>query len=76
MIVDVAAAEAELSHFIDRACMGEEVIISVDTKPMVSLVPIRQKTPRRVFGSMKGKFTVPSEFFEPLPMDESEAWDQ
>lgn len=76
MIVNVHAAKTNLSKLIEKACAGEEVVIARDSVPMVKLVPVGLAKPKRVFGSMKGQFTVPPEFFEPLPDDELEAWGQ
>jgi prevent-host-death family protein len=76
VIVNVHAAKTNLSRLIEQACAGEEVIIARNSQPVVKLVPVGHYRPRRVFGSMRGKFTVPPEFFEPLPEDELEAWGQ
>jgi prevent-host-death family protein len=76
MIVDVHAAKTNLSRLIARACAGEEVVIARNSEPVVKLVPVGRTQPRRVFGSMKGRFVVPPEFFEPLPDDELDAWEQ
>jgi antitoxin (DNA-binding transcriptional repressor) of toxin-antitoxin stability system len=76
MIVDVATAENDLDRLIDLARAGEDVIIAVDARPAVKLAPIRNPVGKRVFGSMKGKFTVTREFFEPLPEDELSSWGQ
>lgn len=76
MIVNVHAAKTNLSRLIEHACAGEEVVIARNSEPVVKLVPVGRCQPRRVFGSMKGRFAVPPEFFEPLPEDELEAWSQ
>lgn len=76
MIVNVHAAKTNLSRLIEQACAGEEVVIARNSEPVVKLVPVGRPKPQRVFGSMKGKLTVPREFFEPLPEDELAAWEQ
>jgi len=76
MIVNVHAAKTNLSRLIEQACAGEEVVIARNSEPMVKLVPVGSTQPKRVFGSMKGQFTVPDEFFDPLPSDELDAWGQ
>jgi antitoxin (DNA-binding transcriptional repressor) of toxin-antitoxin stability system len=70
MIVEIGAAEADLSCLIDRACAGEEVVLARDGVALVRMVPVSRPGRRRVFGSMKDRLTVPREFFEPLPDDE------
>jgi prevent-host-death family protein len=76
MIVNVHAAKTNLSRLIEQAEAGEEVIIARNSEPVVQLVPVGRKKPKRVFGSMKGKISLTPAFFEPLPDDELEAWGQ
>ena len=40
------------------------------------MVPLSERKPKRQFGSMRGKVWVGPEFFEPLPDEELDAWDQ
>jgi prevent-host-death family protein len=65
MNVSVRLAEIQLSVLLDRAASGEEVIITKAGKPLAKLVPIEH----RMFGSAKGKFTVPDDFNDPLPKE-------
>lgn len=76
MIVNVHAAKTNLSKLIEQAEAGEEVIIARNSEPVVKLVPVGRRKPKRVFGSMKGKISLPPEFFDPLPDEELEAWGQ
>ncbi|MGD9261911.1 MAG: type II toxin-antitoxin system Phd/YefM family antitoxin [Desulfobacterales bacterium] len=64
--VNIHEAKTQLSKLISA---GEEVIIARYGEPVARLVPIRPPVAKRVPGSARGKFTVPSEFFEPLPID-------
>jgi antitoxin (DNA-binding transcriptional repressor) of toxin-antitoxin stability system len=48
---------------------GEEIIIARYGEPVARLVPFRKSSIPRTPGSAKGKFTVPPDFFEPLPND-------
>jgi prevent-host-death family protein len=75
-IVNVHAAKTHLSRLIEQACAGEEVVIARNNEPIVKLVPIRSTEPRRQRGSLEGKVVVPDSFFEPLPPEELDAWDQ
>lgn len=59
MIVDAQTAEANLARLLELACAGEEVVIARGSEPVVKLVPVgRSARPKRVFGSMAGKFLV------------------
>ncbi len=73
-IVTIHAAKTHLSRLIEQACAGEEIVIARGKQAVVRLVPIDVPQPRRRFGAMKGRATVTSEFFEPLPDDELERW--
>ena len=72
-IIDVAAAQPDLDVLIDLACSGEEIAICLGGTPVAKLVPVRQ--PKREPGVLKD-LVIPDEFFDPLPDDELEAWDQ
>ena len=75
-IVTVHAAKTNLSKLIERACAGEEIIIARGDQPVVKLVPVGVSEPVRDPGTYTGQFTVPPEFFEPLPEDELRRWEQ
>jgi prevent-host-death family protein len=64
--VNIHEAKTQLSKLISA---GEEVIIARYGEPVARLVPIRPPTAKRVPGSARGKFKVPPEFFEPLPIE-------
>ena len=74
-IVNVHAAKTHLSRLIERVCAGEEIVIARDNRPVVRLVPVEQREPRKQFGSMQGQVAIGPEFFEPLPPDEMEGWE-
>lgn len=76
LIVNVHAAKTNLSRLIDRARAGEEIVIARNNEPAVKLVPVNHAEPRRQRGSLEGEVVVPDSFFDPLPPDELEAWDQ
>ena len=75
-VVTVHAAKTNLSKLIERALAGEEIVIARGDQPVVKLVPLQAKPPKRQAGTLKGQFTVPDSFFDPLPDDELEAWGQ
>ncbi len=70
----IHTAKANLSRLLEQARAGEEVIIAHDQEPLVRLVPIRAAVPRRVFGALRGQLEVTDAFFEPLPLEDSQAW--
>ncbi|MGQ0650109.1 MAG: type II toxin-antitoxin system Phd/YefM family antitoxin [Gemmatimonadaceae bacterium] len=76
MTVTVHVAKTNLSKLIERACRGETVVIARGSEPVVQLVPVRQRTPKRAFGALKGRVVVPDEFFEPLSDAELKRWER
>ncbi len=66
MIVNVSEAKANLSKLIDRAFLGEEVIIAKNNLPLVQLVPHTRKGKRKL-GHLSGKLSVPKSFMEEDP---------
>jgi prevent-host-death family protein len=74
--ISIHAAKTHLSRLIARAEAGEEIVIARGNKPVVKLVSIEPPKPRRVAGRLKGQVSIGPEFFEPLPPEELDAWDQ
>ena len=74
-VVSVHAAKTHLSQLLARVEAGEVVTIARGRTPVARLVPIAPK-PRRQFGAMRGQIAIGPEFFEPLPEDELDPWEQ
>ena len=74
-IISIHAAKTHLSRLIARVEDGEVITIARGKTPVAKLVPIVRRG-KREFGAMRGKFSVGPEFFEPLPDDELELWEQ
>ena len=73
MLINVHDAKAQLSELLERAARGEQIVIAKRGRPIVRLVPVEDRSPRRP-GIAKGQVT--DAFFEPLPDDELAAWEQ
>jgi prevent-host-death family protein len=73
--VPIHEAKTHLSRLIERACQGEEVVISRGRRPVVRLVPLVDQAPKRKFGALRGRIRTDESFFEPLPEEEIEAWE-
>ena len=73
--VKMHEAKTNLSRLAARAAAGEEVIIMRGDVPVARIVPLApDEKPRRQPGRFKGVFDLDDRFFEPLPEDELEAW--
>lgn len=67
-------AKTTLSQLVDRAEHGEQIIITRDGTPVVSLTPLQK--PNRlasVRGALRGRGILPDEFDE-LPQDVADAF--
>jgi prevent-host-death family protein len=67
--VNVHEAKTHFSKLLARVEKGQEVLISRAGKPVARLVPHEVTPPVPVFGSDRGKLTVPDDFDAPLPAD-------
>jgi antitoxin (DNA-binding transcriptional repressor) of toxin-antitoxin stability system len=69
-IISIHTAKSTLSHLVERAVAGEAIYIGAYGRAQVKLVPAdAAERPRRVFGFMKGKLTLPADLEAPLPDD-------
>ena len=67
--VNIAAAKAKLSHLVDRAASGEEIVIARSGKPVARLVALADP-PKRPFGIAKHWKVPPDEVFAPMSEEE------
>jgi prevent-host-death family protein len=72
-MVGVHEAKTQLSKLLERVRGGEEIVIAKNGVPVARLCPIGP-SPRRKPGILSGE--VDERFFDPLPEDEVEAWEQ
>ena len=69
-------AKTNLSKLIEQAERGEEVLIARGKKVVARIVPVAEPPKQRRLNIFEGKFKVTRKFFEPLPEEELEAWEQ
>jgi prevent-host-death family protein len=74
-VITIHDAKTNLSRLIKKAAAGEEIIIARGDKPVARLVAFGEIKGKRQPGSLKGKLRVGPEFFEPLPPEETAAWE-
>ncbi len=73
--VKMHEAKTNLSRLAARAAAGEEVILMRGDVPVARIVPLAaEDKPVRQPGRFKGVFELDDRFFEPLPEEELEAW--
>ena len=71
--INIHEAKTHFSKLIDRVRAGEEIVIAKAGKPVAKLMPIDRPAPRKP-GIAEGRLT--DAFFEPLPAEETDAWQQ
>ena len=64
--VDLHEAKRHLADFIDIALGGEEIIITQNGEPVLTLMRVAAPKTRRKAGSAKGLITMASDFDAPL----------
>ena len=64
--VTIRKAKADLSRLIQRACRGEEIVISRGKTPVVRLVALRDEHGNRKPGAWEGKIFCTPDAFAPL----------
>lgn len=70
--VNVHEAKTNLSRLLEKAHAGEEIIVAKAGKPYARLVPLARPAER-----IPGRYAeaVPAGFFDPLPDEELDAWE-
>lgn len=66
--VNVYEAKTHLSHLLDLAASGEEIIIARSGKPLAKLVAYQEPAQRRKPGYWRGKIKIAKDF-DDLPKD-------
>jgi prevent-host-death family protein len=74
--VNIHEAKTHLSRYLERVAEGEVIVLCKRNVPVAELRPLPgpRTTPRPV-GLAKNRFTVPDDFFEPLPDDLLDAFE-
>jgi len=73
-IVNIHAAKTQLSHLVDEAAAGEEIVIARAGRPVARLAPLRAQGPRRSPGLMRGRIRIAPDFDAPLPTEVLESF--
>jgi prevent-host-death family protein len=62
-------AKTSLSHLVDRAAAGEEIVLARAGKPLARLVPLEPARKPRQPGGWEGRIRIADDFDAPLPDD-------
>ena len=71
--ITIQNAKARLSELIDAALAGEDIVILMNGKPVVQLVPIPQTEFK--IGLLEGKLGAGPDFFAPLDETDLLLWE-
>jgi prevent-host-death family protein len=66
---NIAEAKTHFSELVQKAMLGEEVIIAKDNKPLLRLAPLTPPAQPRQPGSAKGRILHMAEDFDAMPED-------
>ncbi len=64
--LDIFQAQSDLNRLVQLAKEGEEIIITVENKPVAKIVAVPKKKRKLKFGSAKNKVNISENFDEPL----------
>ncbi len=67
--VSLYDAETDLSHLVEQAAAGEEIVITKAGRPRARLVPFHLGDRPRRPGMWKGQVWIADDFDQPLPVD-------
>jgi antitoxin (DNA-binding transcriptional repressor) of toxin-antitoxin stability system len=68
--LNIHEAKTHLSRYLDRLAKGETIILCKRNVPIAEIRPVSgDLMDERPIGLGKGEFSVPPDFFEPLPTD-------
>lgn len=68
--LNIQEAKTHLSRHLARLEEGETIILCRRNVPIAEIRPLKpEPKTERPIGVAKGEYTVPTEFFEPLPDD-------
>lgn len=59
---NIARAKAHFSELVQKAMLGEEVVIAKDNKPLLKLVPLEKPKQPRKPGSARGQVWMAPDF--------------
>ena len=68
--LDIHEIKTHLARFLSYLSDGDRIVLCKRNVPIAEIRPLKSsRTERRPVGLAKGRFTVPPEFFDPLPDD-------
>ena len=66
--LNVHEAKTHLSRYLVRIEQGETIVLCRRDKPIAEIRPLRaERREPRPIGGCEGQFSIPPEFFDPLP---------
>ena len=77
-VVNVHEAKTQLSKLLERAHLGEVIVLAKAGKPYARLVPLAHQQPETpVLGRLAGRLPPIDEraFFDALPEEELQVWE-
>lgn len=73
--VGLYEAKTNLSSLVDRAAVGEEIVITKSGRPLARLMPLEDDKTKRIPGQGRGQWGIRRNFDAPLPPELLEAFE-
>jgi len=67
--VNIYEAKTRLSHLVEEAASGRDVVIARAGRPVARLTRLVEAIRKRRLGVLNGRFRIPDDFNRPLPDD-------
>lgn len=67
LTANVNQIKTNLSYYLNLVQKGKKVIIAKRNVPIAEIKPLNKETAKRVIGQCKENFEIPGDFFDPLP---------
>ncbi len=74
-IVHIYDAKTQLSRLVERAAAGEDIVIARAGLPLVRLIPFVTEPAGPRTPGLLAHVKLPEAFFDPLPPEETDAWE-
>ena len=69
LTANIHEVKTKFSYYINLVQKGKSIVIAKRNIPIAEIKPIEKHLPQRLIGQSKEKFEVPKEFFNPLPKE-------
>jgi len=75
--INIYEAKVHLSRYLNQLRKGETILLCKRNVPIAEVRPVPPlRAKKRIFGLAKGEFKIPEAFFDPLPQNFVQAFEE